>query len=117
MKTMRLIPLVAVVLLLADSASADPVAAGFAATHEIVARYCLDCHSGDAAEGEVDLAALADLAAFRAHPKLVRRVEEMVSSGQMPPPESGQPTDAERQVVDTWLKAFLAAEARAEVGG
>ena len=116
MKSTRIFLLAAVVLLPADPAAADPVAAGFAATHEIVARYCLDCHSGDAAEGEVDLAALGDLAAFRAHPKLVRRVEEMVSSGQMPPPESGQPTDAERQAVDTWLKAFLAAEARAHAG-
>jgi hypothetical protein len=107
---------VACILLIADSAAAEPVAAGFVATHRIVARYCLDCHSGDSAEGEVDLAGLADLDAFRRHPKLVRRVEEMVASGQMPPQEAEQPTEAERQAVDAWLKAFLASEAKAHAG-
>ncbi|MEX0671595.1 MAG: DUF1587 domain-containing protein, partial [Pirellulales bacterium] len=103
-------------MLLADGAAADPLAAGFAAARPLFARYCIDCHSGDAAEGEVDLAALHDLAALQAAPKLVQRVAEMVESGQMPPPEAEQPTEAERQAVDAWLKAFLAAEARAHAG-
>jgi len=110
------VTLVAGVLMLADSAAADPVAVGFAATHQVIARYCLDCHTGDAAEGEVNLAALHDLAALRAAPKLVQRVSEMVESGQMPPPEAEQLTEAERQAVDAWLKAFLTGEAKAHAG-
>ena len=97
-------------------AAADPLAAGVAAVHPLVARYCLDCHSGDAAEGEVNLAGLVDLAAFRAQLKLVQRFEEMVTSDQMPPPDSEQPTDAERHELVAWLKSFLAAESRAHAG-
>jgi mono/diheme cytochrome c family protein len=100
----------------AEEAAADPLAAGFAAARPLLARYCLDCHSGAGAEGEVDLAALADLAAFGSRPKLVQRIEEMVASSQMPPPEAEQPAEAERQVLETWLKTFLAAEARARAG-
>jgi mono/diheme cytochrome c family protein len=100
----------------AKEAAADPLAAGFAAAQRFLARSCLDCHSGDAAEGDVDLAGLVDLVAFRAQLKLVQRVEEMVASGQMPPPDAEQPTEAERQALATWLKAFLAAEARAQAG-
>jgi mono/diheme cytochrome c family protein len=100
----------------AEEAAADPIAAGFVAARPLLTRSCLDCHSGAAAEGEVDLAGLVDLAAFRAQPKLVQRVEEMVASGQMPPPESDQLTDEERRVLAEWLRAFLAAEARARAG-
>ncbi len=106
----------AVLLVVADVAAADPLEAGLATAKPLLGRYCLDCHSGDGAEGEVDLAALDNMAAFRAHPKLVRRVEEMVANGQMPPPDSEQPSAAERESLDAWLKAFLAAEARAHAG-
>ena len=115
-RPVRWLTATAVLLAVADVAAADPLAAGLATAKPLLGRYCLDCHSGDGAEGAVDLAALDDMAAFRAHLKLVRRVEEMVASGQMPPPESEQPTAAEREALDAWLKALLAAEARAQAG-
>ena len=91
-------------------------AAGFAAAQPLLARYCLDCHSGDSVEAEVDLSFTHDAATLGKHAKLMQRVEDMVTSGQMPPPESGQPTDEERRVLADWLRAFLAAEARAHAG-
>jgi hypothetical protein len=103
-------------LFLADSAAADPLDAGFAAAQPLFARYCLDCHSGDKPEGDVDLAALGDLDAFRRHPKLVQRVRELVARGQMPPPEAEQPNENERKTLRSWLEAFLAAEARSHAG-
>jgi hypothetical protein len=98
--------------------AAEPVAVGvdFAAAKPILARYCLDCHSGDAAEAEVDLSFTHDATTLGKHAKLLQRVEEMVTSGQMPPPESDQLTDEERRVLADWLLAFLAAEARAHAG-
>jgi hypothetical protein len=98
--------------------AADAVAgaAAFGAAQPLLARYCLDCHSGDTAEGEVDLSFTNDAATVGKHAKLLQRVEDMVTSGQMPPPESDQPTDEERRVVADWLQAFLAAEARAHAG-
>ena len=91
-------------------------AAEFTAAQPLLARYCIDCHSGDTVEGEVDLSFTADAAAIGKHAKLMQRVADMVTSGQMPPPESDQPTEEERRVVADWLRAFLAAEARAHAG-
>jgi hypothetical protein len=89
---------------------------GFAAAQPLLARYCIDCHSGDAAEGEVNLSFTHDAATLGKHAKLLQRVEDMVTSGQMPPPESDQPTDEERRALSEWLRAFLTAEALAHAG-
>jgi mono/diheme cytochrome c family protein len=96
--------------------AAAAAAGDFAAARPLLARYCLECHSGDAAEGEVDLSFTHDAATLGKHAKLLQRVEDMVTSGQMPPPESDQPTEEERRVVADWLRAFLAGEARAHAG-
>jgi mono/diheme cytochrome c family protein len=90
--------------------------AGFAAAQPLLARYCIDCHAGDAPEGEVNLSFTHDAATLGKHAKLLQRVEDMVTSGQMPPPESDQPTDEERRALGDWLRAFLAAEALAHAG-
>jgi hypothetical protein len=103
-------------LLAGGTAPSLAVGKDFAAAKPILARYCLDCHSGDAAEGEVNLSFTHDAATLGKHAKLLQRVEDMVTSGQMPPPESDQPTDEERRVLADWLQAFLLAEARAHAG-
>jgi hypothetical protein len=82
----------------------------------LVDRYCIDCHSADTAEGEVDLTFFREAATYGRHGKVMQRVEEMVVSGQMPPPESDQPTVEERQVITDWLRGYLTAEARARAG-
>ncbi len=100
------------VLVLAGQAAAE----GFAAARPVLTRYCLDCHSGDSVEGEVDLSFTADPASLGRHAKLVQRVAEMVTTAQMPPPEANQPTEEERRVLADWLREFLTAEARAHAG-
>ena len=100
----------------AEAVGDGPSAADFAAVRPVLDRYCVDCHTGATAEGEVDLAALDGLDALRKQQRLVQRVAEMVESGQMPPPESDQPSAEEREDLDAWLRAFLAAEARAHAG-
>ncbi|MFN6190279.1 MAG: DUF1592 domain-containing protein [Planctomycetia bacterium] len=92
------------------------LAADVAAVRPLLARYCLDCHSGDSVEGEVDLSFTGDDAALGTHVRLLQRVAEMVTSGQMPPPDADQPTDEDRRVLAEWLRAFLAAEAQAHAG-
>ncbi|MFM8802514.1 MAG: DUF1587 domain-containing protein, partial [Planctomycetia bacterium] len=103
---------------LAWGVGAEPAAGadGFAAARPLLTRYCLDCHSGESAEGEVDLSFATDAAGLGRHARLLERVAEMVTTAQMPPPESDQPTDEERRVLADWLRAFLAAEARAHAG-
>ena len=100
----------------ADRGLGADVATGFAASQPLLARYCLDCHSGDSAEGEVDLSFTHDRASLGRHAKLLQRVEDMVTSGQMPPPDSDQPTGEERRVLADSLRAFLTAEALAHAG-
>ncbi|MCE2726563.1 MAG: DUF1587 domain-containing protein [Planctomycetaceae bacterium] len=71
--------------------AAEASAAGFAAARPVLTRYCIACHSGDSAEGEVDLSFTADPAGLGRHAKLM-------------------------QLLADWLRAFLAAEARAHAG-
>jgi hypothetical protein len=82
----------------------------------LVARYCHGCHAGDAVEGDVDLASFGTLADMRKQIKVWQRVAEVVHDGQMPPPDSEQPSDEERRVLGDSLREFLTAEARAHAG-
>jgi len=100
-----------------DSLAADDAHAAFASgVGPLVARYCHECHAGDAVEGDVDLAAFGTLADMRRQIKVWQRVAEVVSDGQMPPPDARQPTEAERESLRQGLRAFLAAEAVAHAG-
>jgi len=100
----------------ASVAAADELADGLASARPVLSRYCVDCHSGDAAEGDVDLAGLTDLASFRRQPRLVQRIEELVVSEQMPPPDADQPKAVEREALGGWLRTFLTAEAQSHAG-
>ncbi len=82
----------------------------------LVARYCHECHAGDAIEGDVDLASFGTAADMRKRIKVWQRVAEVVNDGQMPPPDAEQPTEAERESLRQGLRAFLAAEAVAHAG-
>ena len=82
----------------------------------LVARYCHECHAGDAIEGDVDLASFGALADMRKQIKVWQRVAEVVNDGQMPPPDAEQPTEADRESLRQGLRAFLAAEAVAHAG-
>ena len=96
---------------------ADDAHAAFAArVGPLVARYCHECHAGDAVEGDVNLASFGTPADMRKQIKVWQRVAEVVNDGQMPPPDAEQPTDAERDLLRQGLRAFLAAEAVAHAG-
>jgi hypothetical protein len=82
----------------------------------LVARYCHECHAGDAVEGDVDLASFGTAADMRKQIKVWQRVAEVIDDGQMPPPDAEQPTEAERESLRRGLRAFLAAEAVAHAG-
>ena len=56
-------------------------------------QFCFDCHEGEDAEAEVDLDSFKSLDDLRRDTKTWVKVEEMLSSRQMPPRKSDQPTD------------------------
>ena len=78
----------------------------------VIARYCVDCHSGESAEAEVDLDFSADgrLAAFTADAGGLRLALTRLKNREMPPRDAEQPTDAERDAAAAWL-AGVAREA------
>jgi hypothetical protein len=100
----------------AESAVVEPLAFGHERVVPLVKQYCQDCHAGDLIEGDVDLSGVSSLEAVRSQVKVWQRVAEMVTSGQMPPPETDQPSDEERAEIGQWLHDFLKAEARALAG-
>jgi len=79
-----------------------------------LARYCLDCHGGEAPKGDRRLDDLpltigADLA-------LAERWQEVLHQlqlGEMPPASNPQPTDGERRAMVAWLEGRLAEAGKA----
>lgn len=78
--------------------------------------YCQDCHSGDEAEAEIDLATFKTLADVRRQPKVWVKVHEMLDSRQMPPKKAKQPSDTERTTLRKWVQAYVKNEAQARAG-
>jgi|688.fasta_scaffold34304_3 hypothetical protein len=98
------------------AAASDLQAALARDVRPLLARYCHECHAGEAVEGDVNLAADVSLADVRRGIKTWQRVREVVHDRQMPPVDAAQPSDAERAVLEGWLRDFLHAEAVAHAG-
>jgi hypothetical protein len=82
-----------------------------AATVPLVKRYCLECHSTEEQEGDLDLERFTKLDQVRNAPRVWQRVAEQIENGEMPPKEARQPSEAERTRLRQWVRGFLATEA------
>jgi len=82
----------------------------------LLKKYCFECHAGDRAEAEIDLASFVTLVDIRKHAKVWQKVGEMLDSGQMPPKDSQQLAEAERKQLRQWVRDYLATEAQALAG-
>ena len=82
----------------------------------LLSEFCFDCHMGEEAEAEVDLRSFKTIADLRQDPKTWIKVEEMLSSRQMPPKKSDQPTDEQKEKLQLWVKSFLIEEAKKLAG-
>ena len=74
-----------------------------------------ECHSAKRTEADIDLAAFTSLADVRKHPQVWQKVGEMLDSGQMPPKDADQPTDAERASLQQWVRG-LSRRSRRKLG-
>ncbi|GAB6184795.1 DUF1592 domain-containing protein [Thermopirellula anaerolimosa] len=70
-------------------------------------RHCYDCHSGDSAEAGVDLAAVTSQDDIVREPRRWRRVQTMIATGGMPPPDMPRPDPDERSRVARWLEETI----------
>lgn len=82
----------------------------------LVERLCRECHSAEKMEGELDLTRFKTLADVRKGAKAWQKVLEMLDTGDMPPKDAKQPTDAERALLKTWVREYLKVEAKAQAG-
>lgn len=110
-----------VVLAWSTSAWAEEPFDGIAADFGRLARpllktYCLECHSADDKQGELDLERFASLAEVRRDPAAWQKVAEMLDHKEMPPKDAKQPNVEERRTLREWVRKYLDAEARASAG-
>ena len=82
----------------------------------LLKRFCLDCHSSEQKEGELDLQRFATLAEVRQGTEVWLKVVEMLAGGEMPPEDSSQPSPQQRKELHGWVKRYLDAEALASAG-
>ncbi len=82
----------------------------------LVGRYCVECHSADNAEADVNLTAFAAWGDVRNDPRTWQKVGVMLDSGQMPPKDADQPTADEQKQLGDWVHGYLKAEAQARAG-
>ncbi|MFL2480213.1 MAG: DUF1587 domain-containing protein [Verrucomicrobiales bacterium] len=82
----------------------------------LIQKYCVDCHSDDDAEADLNFDDFRSVDDLRSDTKAWIKVEKMLISRQMPPRKSDQPSDTERDKLSGWVHDFLTvteAEARA----
>jgi hypothetical protein len=82
----------------------------------LLKKYCLDCHSTEQKEGELDLEQHATFADVRRLASAWQKVAEMLDHNEMPPKDADQPSADERKLLRGWVGDFLDAEARANAG-
>lgn len=85
-------------------------------TLPLLRRLCFECHSGEDAEAEIDLAAFETVSAIQKDADTWLKVRQMLNSDQMPPRDAPQPSDEERLQLQTWVGDFLTHEARVRAG-
>ena len=114
----RLVPgLVAFLALPAFAASTPPLDQQFTQTVQpVIAKYCVGCHSGNAAAAQFDLKSYDSLApVLRDYPRW-ELVMKRLTADEMPPKQAPQPpTEARRHVVE-WIQAVRADEIRRHAG-
>ena len=78
--------------------------------------HCYECHNQDLAEADIDLSQLRSIEALRRSTRTLIRVRDILESGQMPPKDSPQLSDAEHRRVTAWVRNFLLLEAEKQAG-
>lgn len=72
-----------------------------------VKQYCLECHSTNKPDEEIQFDRYKDAASVEADAKAWQRVLEMLQSSAMPPDDKPQPKDEQRKAVVTWIEQTI----------
>lgn len=83
----------------------EPDIAGFESHVEpLLAKYCIDCHGTDLAEGKLSLESIDPNLLGGENFETWRLVEEQLQFGDMPPEGADLPSDAERSILLKWIR-------------
>ena len=106
-----------------DSIAAEPVAFDVLGTEyardikPVLKQFCLNCHSTEKQEGDLDLERFSVLADVRKAPRVWQKVVEMLDTNEMPPKESKpQPSASQKKQLRSWVERYLNSEAFASAG-
>lgn len=72
----------------------------------VIAKHCVDCHSGDSAEGDVRFDNLGKLTTA-ARLNLFNKAQEQLFFDLMPPQDAEQPSESDRTQLTDWLRSEL----------
>ncbi len=100
----------------ADEPDAKILEKSYGDIRPLLVSHCQKCHAGDRIEAEIDLGAIGTWADVRKHPETWQKVSLMLESGQMPPKDEKQPSAAEKEKLEKWVRGYLTMEARARAG-
>jgi hypothetical protein len=71
-------------------------------------RLCLECHGPKHEEAEINLGLYDSAESVLKNRETWSKISEMLQFGAMPPDDAAQPTQAERELLVTWINGFLA---------
>ena len=101
----------------ADVPTLDQSAKDFTAVAQpLLKKYCLDCHSTEKTEGELDLERFDGLNDVRKATAVWLKVAEMLDNREMPPKKATPMPDSDRRTLREWLGQYLRAESFASAG-
>jgi hypothetical protein len=83
---------------------------------KLVSGHCLECHSTEVAEADVDLEKLLDWKNLSSNALVLQRALEQIKTQQMPPAESKQLSAEQKQQLLAWSNAWLRTEAQRRAG-
>ena len=83
------------------SAAAQP---SFGDVQPVLAKYCIRCHNGAKARGDLNLEAFKDQAGALAKPKVWEKVNEYLHGDMMPPKGKPKPSEAELDTIYAWIE-------------
>src|SRR5947209_8258089 len=78
--------------------------------HPLITTYCANCHNPDKQKGDLDLTQFTTPAKAAAAKDTWSSIAERLDSGEMPPPKSKQPSEAERARLLAWIGTFAPTE-------
>ena len=110
---------VALLLVLFPGCAGDPVPLDQRFATEIqpfFQRYCFGCHGPNKKKGDVDLSRDFSIETIAKNPKLWDQVQARIHEREMPPEDSRQPKDGEREGAIAWLKDLGDREAARHAG-